>query len=48
MSQKLYKNSLINILEEFRREFESLFVALGKRIRNEEDVLYDEYEFMNQ
>ncbi|ODS32128.1 MAG: hypothetical protein SCARUB_02730 [Candidatus Scalindua rubra] len=30
--------------EEFQREFESLFVALSTRIRNEEDALYDEYE----
>jgi iron-sulfur cluster repair protein YtfE (RIC family) len=34
--------------EEFQKEFESLLVALGKRIRNEEDVLYDEYEYMNR
>ncbi len=30
--------------KELQREFENLFVALGKRITNEEDILYDEYE----
>ncbi len=34
--------------KEFQEEFESLFVALRNRIRNEEDILYDEYEIMNQ
>ncbi len=33
---------------ELQREFENLFTALDKRIRNEEDILYDEYEMMNQ
>ncbi len=33
--------------EEFPREFENLFVALGKRIKNEENILYSEYEMMN-
>ncbi len=30
--------------EEFPTEFESFFTALYKRIRNEEDALYKEYE----
>ena len=34
--------------EELQREFESLSVALGKRIRNEEDILYDEYDMANR
>jgi iron-sulfur cluster repair protein YtfE (RIC family) len=34
--------------EEFTTEFESFFTALNKRIRNEEDALYEEYEKMNQ
>ncbi len=34
--------------EELQREFENLFVALGKRIRNEEDILYEEYDMVNQ
>ena len=34
--------------EEFPTEFESFFTALNKRIRNEEDALYDEDEKMNQ
>jgi hemerythrin superfamily protein len=34
--------------EELQREFENLFVTLGKRIRNEEDILYDEYDMINQ
>ncbi len=33
--------------KKFVGEFESLFVALGTRIRNEEDVLYEEYEKLN-
>jgi len=33
---------------ELQREFENLFTALDKRIRNEEDILYGEYEMMNQ
>ncbi|MFQ5963851.1 MAG: hemerythrin domain-containing protein [Candidatus Scalinduaceae bacterium] len=33
---------------ELQKEFENLFVALGKRISNEEDILYDEYEWVNQ
>ena len=32
---------------EFQRKFDSLFVALGARIRNEEKILYAEYEKMN-
>ncbi len=34
--------------KEFPKEFESLLVALGKRIRNEEDILFPEYEKINQ
>ncbi len=34
--------------KELQGEFESLFVALHNRIRNEEDILYKEYERMNQ
>ncbi|MFQ5963801.1 MAG: hemerythrin domain-containing protein [Candidatus Scalinduaceae bacterium] len=33
--------------KELQKEFENLSVALSKRIRNEEDILYDEYEMMN-
>ncbi len=33
---------------ELQREFENLFTALDERIRNEEDILYGEYEMMNQ
>ncbi len=32
----------------FEKEFENLFVALCKRMRQEEDILYKEYERMNQ
>ena len=32
----------------FEKEFENLFVALCKRMRQEEDVLYKEYERMNE
>ncbi len=34
--------------KELQGEFERLIVALRNRIRNEEDILYDEYEIMNQ
>ena len=34
--------------EELQREFENLCEALGKRMTNEEDVLYEEYDMMNQ
>ncbi len=34
--------------KEFPKEFDNLFVALGKRIRNEEDILFPEYEKINQ
>ena len=34
--------------KELQEKFESLFVALRNRIRNEEDILYDEYDKMNQ
>ncbi len=30
--------------KELQKEFENLFVALDKRVGNEEDILYDEYE----
>jgi hypothetical protein len=33
---------------ELQREFENLFTALDKRIKDEEDILYGEYEMMNQ
>ncbi len=33
---------------ELQKEFENLFTALDKRIKNEEDILYGEYEMMNQ
>jgi iron-sulfur cluster repair protein YtfE (RIC family) len=33
---------------ELQREFENLFTALDKRIRNEEDILYYEYERLIQ
>jgi hypothetical protein len=32
---------------ELQREFENLFTALDKRIRNEEDILYYEYDKIN-
>ncbi len=31
-----------------QKEFEKLFAALSKRIKNEEDILYDEYDMLNQ
>ncbi len=34
--------------KEFSKELVNLFVALGKRIRNEEDILYKEYDKINQ
>jgi iron-sulfur cluster repair protein YtfE (RIC family) len=34
--------------KEFPKEFENLLVALDKRIRNEEDILFPEYEKINQ
>jgi iron-sulfur cluster repair protein YtfE (RIC family) len=34
--------------EEFEREFEKLFASINSRIRNEEEALYDEYEYMNK
>ncbi len=34
--------------KEFPKEFENLFVALDKRIRNEEDILFPVYEKINQ
>ncbi len=33
---------------EIQKEFENLSVVLSKRIRNEEDILYEVYEKMNQ
>ena len=32
----------------FEEEFENLFVALCKRMRQEEFILYDEYNMLNQ
>ncbi len=32
----------------FEKEFEKLFVALCKRMRQEEDILYKEYERINE
>jgi len=34
--------------EDFPREFERFFAAISKRIKDEEDILYDEYDMMNQ
>ena len=34
--------------KKLQEEFESLFVTLRTRIRNEEDLLYEEYERINQ
>jgi hypothetical protein len=34
--------------DEFQKEFENLFAALIKRISNEEESLYEEYEYMNR
>jgi iron-sulfur cluster repair protein YtfE (RIC family) len=34
--------------KDLQEEFESLFVTLRNRIRCEEDILYDEYEIMNE
>ncbi len=34
--------------EDFPREFERFFAAISKRIKDEEDILYDEYEMINQ
>ncbi len=32
----------------FPNEFEELFTAINKRIKNEEEILYDEYEKIDQ
>ena len=34
--------------KELQKEFENLFVVLDKRVRNEEEILYDEYDKINQ
>ncbi len=34
--------------KEFPKEFENLFEAIGKRIRNEEDILFPVYEKITQ
>ncbi len=34
--------------KEPQREFENHFSGIGKRIKNEEDILYGEYEIMNK
>jgi hypothetical protein len=33
---------------DFPYEFEAFFAAISKRIKNEEEILYGEYEIMNQ
>jgi hypothetical protein len=42
------KNSRGVLGKELQEEFESLFVTLRTRIKNEEDLLYEEYERRNQ
>ena len=32
----------------FSNEFEELFAVVNKRIKNEEEFLYEEYEFMKE
>ncbi len=34
--------------KELQKEFETLFVVLDKWVRSEEDILYDEYDKINQ
>ncbi|MHC4183150.1 MAG: hemerythrin domain-containing protein [Planctomycetota bacterium] len=34
--------------EDFPREFEIFFAAISKRIKDEEEILYDEYDNINQ
>ncbi len=34
--------------EELPKDFENLYTALSKRISNEEESLYDEYEYMKR
>ncbi|MDR4496955.1 MAG: hemerythrin domain-containing protein [Candidatus Scalindua sp.] len=34
--------------EKLEEEFENIAAALVKRIKNEESILYDEYEYINQ
>jgi hypothetical protein len=34
--------------EDSPREFARFFAAISKRIKDEEDILYDEYDMMNQ
>ncbi len=34
--------------EDFPREFEKLFASVSKRIKDEENILYDEYEELNK
>ena len=47
-AQEFFDKYSVEVLDKkFVGEFESLFVALGTRIENEEDVLYEEYEKLN-
>ncbi len=41
-----YDRGILDTL--FEKEFENLFVALCKRMRQEEFILYDEYNMLNQ
>ncbi len=41
-----YYGGVIDV--DFHREFENFFAAISKRIKNEEDILYDEYDKINQ
>ncbi len=43
---KYYYGGVID--EDFPREFERFFAAFSKRIKGEEDILYDEYDKINQ
>ena len=47
--QEFFDKYLRDVLgKEVLEEFESLFVALCNRIKNEEDILYDEYDKIKQ
>jgi len=47
-AQEFFDKYSVEVLDKkFVGEFESLFVALGTRIENEEDILYEEYEKLN-
>ena len=46
--QEFFDNYSKGVLgKELQEKFESLFEALCNRIRNEEDILYEEYEEIN-